>query len=130
MTADGLGIARAIVVVPVFPSVAVFTITTVQRALCEMRLGTLPSRNSLRPLMPALPTTRTSAPASSASRTIDMAGSSSTMTRAEPRVPASSCARAVSSAAAKEARVASAWPASVPGSFWGSSTWMTSRSAP
>ena len=40
---------------------AVFTITTVQAALCETRFGTLPSRNSLRPLMPMLPTTRTSA---------------------------------------------------------------------
>ena len=39
---------------------------TVQRALWLMRLGTLPSRNSLRPAMPALPTTSTSIACSSA----------------------------------------------------------------
>src|SRR5439155_14911858 len=34
----------------------VCTITTVQGTLWEMRFGTLPSRNSLRPLIPTLPT--------------------------------------------------------------------------
>ena len=43
----------------------VFTMITVQRALWLMRFGTLPSRNSLRPAMPALPTTRTSISCSS-----------------------------------------------------------------
>ena len=48
------------------PDVVVLTITTVQRAACETRFGTFPSRNSLRPCMPAFPTTSTSACCSSA----------------------------------------------------------------
>ena len=128
--AGGRSVGLAGDVGPAPSPATVFTMTTVQRALCEMRLGTLPSRNSLRPLIPALPTTRTSAPASSAARTMAVAGSASTTTRAEPRVPASCSARWVSSDAANEARVASACPASVPGVFWGSRTWMTSSSAP
>ena len=47
------------------PSRVVFTMITVHRALWLMRFGTLPSRNSLRPAIPALPTTRTSMPCSS-----------------------------------------------------------------
>src|SRR5581483_7019740 len=62
-------------------SSAVFTITTVQRALCDTRLGTLPSRNSLRPLMPMLPTTRTSAFSAAAAETIAADGSSAAATR-------------------------------------------------
>ncbi len=38
----------------------VFTMITVQRALWLIRFGTLPSRNSFRPAIPALPTTSTS----------------------------------------------------------------------
>src|SRR5262249_44509206 len=64
-----------------FGSPAVFTMTTVQRALCETRFGTLPSRNSRRPLMPMLPTTRTSARSASAAATIASEGSSPTPTR-------------------------------------------------
>ena len=48
------------------PGAAVLTMITVHRALWLMRLGTLPSRNSLRPAMPALPTTKTSIDCSSA----------------------------------------------------------------
>ena len=62
-----------------------FTITTVQRAACETRFGTLPSRNSVRPPMPALPTTSTSALSSSAARTMPAAGSGSTRTTARAR---------------------------------------------
>jgi hypothetical protein len=53
-----------------FGSSAVFTITTVQRALCETRFGTLPSRNSFRPAIPMLPTTSTSASSASAAAMI------------------------------------------------------------
>ena len=58
------------------PSPAVLTMITVHRALWLMRLGTFPSRNSLRPAMPALPTTRTSIDCSSVASTIAIAGSS------------------------------------------------------
>ena len=61
------------------PSV-VLTMTTVQRAACEMRFGMLPSRNSFRPPMPALPTTSTSACSSSTVRTTAPATSGSTFT--------------------------------------------------
>ena len=67
---------------------AVFTMITVHRALWLMRLGTLPSRNSLRPAIPALPTTSTSIACSSAASTIAMAGSSWITTWACPRSPA------------------------------------------
>ena len=53
---------------------------TVQRALWLIRLGTFPSRNSLRPAMPAFPTTSTSISAASAACTIAIAGSSSITT--------------------------------------------------
>ncbi len=78
---------RAGVTIVCIPSV-VLTITTVQRALCEMRFGTLPSRNSLRPLMPAFPTTSTSAFSSAAASTIACGGSGWTRTLAWPRSPA------------------------------------------
>src|SRR6185437_12757946 len=75
-----------------FGSSAVFTITTVHRALCETRFGTFPSRNSLRPLIPMLPTTSTSASSASAASTIAVAGSSPAVTRA--RVPGPPCCSA------------------------------------
>src|SRR5439155_27071556 len=53
----------------------VWTITTVQVALWEMRLGTCSCRNSLRPLMPTLPTTITSMFSALARSTITRAGS-------------------------------------------------------
>ena len=56
--------------------------TTVQGALCETRFGTLPSRNSRRPLMPTFPTTSTSAFSSPATRMIAAEGSSPASTRA------------------------------------------------
>ena len=55
------------------PGAPVFTTVTVQRARCVTRLATLPSRNSLRPRIPLLPTTSTSAPTSSAAATISSA---------------------------------------------------------
>ena len=67
----------------------VFTMITVQRALWLIRFGTLPSRNSLRPAIPAFPTTSTSTAWSSEERTIAIAGSSSITTCACPRSPAS-----------------------------------------
>ncbi len=70
----------------------VLTMITVQRALWLIRLGTLPSRNSLRPAIPALPTTRTSIPCSSVACTIAIAGSSSITTCALPLSPATSAA--------------------------------------
>ncbi len=76
--------------VAAFPSGAnVLTMITVHRALWLIRFGTLPRRNSLRPAIPALPTTRTSISSSSVACTIAMAGSSSTTTFACPRSPAS-----------------------------------------
>jgi multisubunit Na+/H+ antiporter MnhB subunit len=59
----------------------VLTITTVHLALCEMRLGTLPSRNSFLPLIPRLPTTSMSARRSWAAARMAEAGSGSTATR-------------------------------------------------
>ena len=70
------------------PSRVVFTMITVHRALWLIRFGTLPSRNSLRPAIPALPTTRTSMSCSSVACTIARAGSSSITTWAKPRAPA------------------------------------------
>src|SRR5262245_51261169 len=49
---------------------------TVRSDWCETRLGTLPSRNSLRPLMPTFPTTTTSTSSLAAVLTIACAGSS------------------------------------------------------
>ncbi len=95
------------------PSRVVFTMITVQRALWLMRFGTLPSRNSLRPAIPALPTTRTSMSCSSVACTIAIAGSSSITTCARPRSPAMVVAYDCSSSAAARARVASAVPCSV-----------------
>ena len=94
------------------PSV-VFTMITVQRALWLMRFGTLPSRNSLRPAIPAFPTTRTSIAAASAAWTIAIAGSSSTTTWDLPRSPAIRSASRWSSSPADAARVRSAAPNSV-----------------
>ena len=67
---------------------AVFTMTTVHGAVCETRLGTLPSRNSVRSLMLRLPTTTMSACSSSATCTIASAGCESYSILARPRVPA------------------------------------------
>ena len=108
----------------------VLTMMTVQRALCEMRFGTLSSKNCVRPCIPALPTTRTSAPASSAVLTMTFAASSSTNTLALPRTPASSEAMRESSDAALRARVPAAAPASVVPRAPVGSTWMISSSAP
>ena len=102
------------------PSV-VLTMTTVQRALCEIRFGTLPSRNSLRPLMPAFPTTRTSAPSSMAASTIARGGSGWMRTRARPRSPASS--------RASSRRLASASAMST-SPFSAGITWTMTSSAP
>src|SRR6266566_1637231 len=57
------------------PSRCVRTITTVQVASWETRLGTFSSRNSLRPLMPTLPITITSMSSAFARSTITRAGS-------------------------------------------------------
>ena len=108
----------------------VFTMMTVQRALCEMRFGTLSRRNSVLPCIPAFPTTRTSAPASSAVRTMTFGASSSTSTLALPRTPASSAAMRESSDAALRARVPAAAPASVVPRAPVGRTWMISSSAP
>ena len=59
------------------PFSAVFTITTEHLALCETRLGTLPSRNSVRSRMPTLPTTTRSTRSCSQTRTMASAGSES-----------------------------------------------------
>ena len=67
---------------------AVLTMTTVHRALWETRFGTFPRRNSLRPVMPRLPTTRTSTCSSCAAVTMARAGSVSTATCARPLAPA------------------------------------------
>ena len=95
------------------PSV-VLTMITVHRALWLTRFGTLPSRNSLRPAMPALPTTSTSISASSsAAWTMAMAGSSSITTCARPRSPAIRRRRHLELVRGASARVASAAPDSV-----------------
>src|SRR6185503_4775383 len=70
-------------------SLCVWTITTVQGALCETRFGTLRSRNSRRPLIPTLPTTSTSAFSRRAASTIASAGSSPETTAARLRSPGS-----------------------------------------
>ena len=80
--------ARAAVAAPAACPSAVFTMMTVHRALWLIRFGTFPSRNSLRPAIPALPTTRTSIACSSVALTIAMAGSSLITTWARPRSPA------------------------------------------
>ena len=70
------------------PSRVVFTMITVHRALWLIRFGTLPSRNSLRPAIPALPTTRTSMSCSSVACTIarpDRRRSPRMRSRARPR---------------------------------------------
>ena len=79
----GLGAAAT-----TWPSPIVFTMITVQRALWLMRFGTLPSRNSLRPAMPALPTTSTSMACSCEASTIAIAGSSWITTCPRARSPA------------------------------------------
>ena len=112
----------------VTPSV-VLTMITVQRALWLMRLGTLPNRNSLRPAMPAFPTTRTSISASSAAPTIAIAGSVSTTTCDRPRSPASRRASTRSDSEAAEARVRSLLPNSVSTGFVGTITWTRCSSA-
>jgi hypothetical protein len=111
------------------PSV-VLTMITVHRALWLMRFGTLPSRNSFRPAIPALPTTSTSISASSAAWTIAIAGSSSITTWARPRSPAIRSASIWSSSAALRARVASAAPNSVSALVDGNTTWTRWSSAP
>src|SRR5262245_51937310 len=116
-------------IVLVTPSV-VFTMITVHRALWLIRFGTLPSRNSLRPAIPALPTTRTSMRASSAAPTIAIAGSSSTTTWARPRPPASRSASAWRASADAAARVRSAAPNSVSEGWVGMITCTRCSSAP
>ena len=111
------------------PSRVVFTMITVHRALWLMRFGTLPSRNSLRPAIPALPTTRTSMACSSVAWTIARAGSSSITTCARPRSPATWVAYDCSSSAAARARVTSAVPCSVSAGWSGITTWTTCSSA-
>ena len=108
---------------------AVFTMITVQRALWLIRFGTLPSRNSLRPAMPALPTTSTSISCSSVASTIAIAGSSWITTCARPRSPATWVAYVCSSSAAPRARVASAAPNCVSVGLPGRITWTMWRSA-
>src|SRR4029079_5409915 len=96
----------------------VWTITTVQGALCETRFGTLRSRNSRRPLMPTLPTTSTSAFSRRAASTIASDGSSPETTAARLRSPGS-----VSMYSSR-----SVW-ASVRATSWPISTRRTSSSA-
>src|SRR4051812_36040082 len=113
----------------VTPSV-VLTMITVQRALWLIRFGTFPSRNSLRPAIPALPTTSTSIAASPAAPTIAIAGSSSTTTWARPRRPASRSASDWRASAAAAARVRSAEPNSVSDGLLGTITCTRCSSAP
>ena len=94
---------------------------TVQCAAWVMRLGTLLRRNFLLPLMPAFPTTITSACSSAATATIASAGWSSTTTRARPLGPAI-CSASWCSSARVTLRMCSSMPSgsSLPaGSSWG-----------
>ena len=103
---------------------------TVHRALWLIRLGTFPRRNSLRPAMPAFPTTSTSMSAASDAWTIAIAGSSSITTWARPRPPAIRSASCCRSSAAAAARVRSAAPNSVSVGLVGITTWTRCSSAP
>ena len=85
----------------------VSTMTTVHGALCETRFGTLPSRNSRRPLMPTLPTTSTSAFSCAAARTIASDGSSAAISTSA-RAPSDSANR-VSSGSTAAARSVTTW---------------------